>query len=327
MVIVNDNVCVVSVLLLALIVLGNEGCINNAGCLVVNVEGEGISIGGVTLAVVPVELRGHNDLVTYVVAAEYRVVGIVYHGKVNRRSVRSYATAVMRLVAVVLGLVPYYLTGRSIDDLDLHFLCTTEKTCKYAVYAAYSVIVIGDCSMLLSSGDGVVLGLVHVVYVASERKNVVVVICTKRNSCIVVSFYLIIIVDRAVVSLGLYLVVVKVEDGCLAPVAVECKEGSVKINTVFIYVIKGKVTLNVHTVCKGRVEIVLICVGKSYGHSYYSVAACSYGNYTVRECAAGNLILAGGVKDVRHLCYVFGLGAGNALSHNDAAETVALRNV
>ena len=119
MVIVNPNVCVVSVLLLALIVLGSELCINNGRCLVIDVEGEAVCIGGITLLAIPVKLRGHNDLELYIVVGN-NVTGLIIRCRqVERRAVRSRASVIMRLGTVVIGLTPYNLTRSGINDLNI----------------------------------------------------------------------------------------------------------------------------------------------------------------------------------------------------------------
>ena len=157
----------------------------------------------------------------------------------------------MRLVAVILNVGPNFFAGRGINNGNVKLFSASKKSREDTVNAAYTIIEIGDSRMLLGCGDSAVKRLIHLIYVASERKNVVIVVGSGRSSCVVVRFYLIILVNSIVVSLGLNLIVVKVEDGSLAPIAEKSEEGRVKVNTVILCRIKSKESFNVHTVLKG----------------------------------------------------------------------------
>ena len=320
MVIKYDKINVVSILLKRLVILGSVAVIDNAGRFVVDVEGEGISIRYV-ISAVPVELRAHGNLKLGVVVTDNLACIIINCRKIDAASVGVRRSVIVRLITVVLCFLPYNLACRGVNDLNVHLLSATEKTCEYTVYTADSIGIVGDSSLILSSRDSSVTGS-HGIYIAAERKDVVVVVATERSGGIVISLDLLIIVDSIVVSLGLNLVVIKVEDGSLAPVTVECKERSVKVNTVLIGIIKGKVTFNIHTVHEGRIEIALICIGKSDGNGNLCGSTCCNGNYAVCKSAALNRVLRGVRKYVSHFCYVFGIGYRYALGHGNVAELV-----
>ena len=161
--------------------------------------------------------------------------------------------------------------------------------------------------MLLSSGDRIVLRLIDLVNIGAERNYVVVVVGTHRGSSVVICLDLIIIVDSIVMRLGLYLIVVKVEDGSFAPIAVECKERSIKVNAVLVYVIKGKVALNVHTVCKVSIKVRLILARKSDGYANLRGCTGSNGNDIAIKLSANYRVLGAVREQVCHLCYVLGL--------------------
>ena len=126
MVIVYEDISVVSVFFsIVFSGLGSELRAYDGGSLVVNVEGEGVGIGGIALLGVPVEFRSHRYFVTGVVAAEYGVVLRIYHRKIEVEAVRSRRSAVMRLIAVVFLHSLYNPTRRGVGDGNRHLLCAS----------------------------------------------------------------------------------------------------------------------------------------------------------------------------------------------------------
>ena len=335
MVIVNHDVCIVSVLFQSLIVLGSKGCVNNCGSLVVDCKGEGIRIQRISCAAIPVKLCGHGDLKLGVVSTKIFAGGVVVHGEdftvfiLKLRNVGIYSALVVSFIAVVLCLTPNNLAGCGIGNSDIQFLSTTQKTCVNTEDTVDGLLKIGDGCVLSGCGDCGVLALVDLVEEASERNNVVVIVRAYGHGSNVIGLDLIVFVNCVVVSLGFYFVVVKVKDGCIAPVAVESKERSVKVDAVCIGVVKGDKAFNVHTVFKSGIEVSLILIGKGklYGNGS-NLATCN-GNDTVvvGYAITGCGILSRVGKHICHFCYEFGVGGRNALGHSKVTDGVAYGRV
>ena len=228
----------------------------------------------------------------------------------------------MGLVAVELGLGPNNFTGGLVDDLDVQFLCTAEQTGVDAEDAADAVCVVGDRSLIAGSGDSHVIGI-HSVNIGAQGQDVVVVVVTQRNRCVVVSLDLVFVVNSVVVSLGLNLVVVQVEDGSLAPVAIEAQEGSVQIDAISLGVVEGDEAFHINTVLEAGIHVCLIGSGQGQGHGDLCGLAGSDSDDTVLQRAILNGILGGVGQQITDFCYKLGIGGRQAFCHSDVADLVA----
>ena len=329
MVVVNGNLCKQTGAVRAAVVLGVELTVGNCGRLKVCGEGElkGVLEVGINSAVavvkISLELNGVGGVVLEVVLvgveADLDVCGI------NRSAVA------IGLTDIGVDLAEHYLAGRVVDDGDLDLRTVTKKSRPDVTELVHRALLVGDRDILAVCRDLGAGGILNEVE-GTEVADVVALHATDGTAGVCVGKSLVENVDSVVELILVGLEVIEVEDGSNSPIAVECKIRNAEVNDALICRIENHEALYVHTVSKGLVEILLVCVAECDGNRHVSGRTCADGDvHTVLGCARdrGDLYLCA-AEDVALLVNggiaVAGLVVADALGHNVCGYVVGKRS-
>ena len=198
----------------------------------------------------------------------------------------------------------------------------------YSRYTVDRTERIGNRYMVLACGNSVVCVGVYIVKICSQRNYIVIEIRTVRRGCVIVRFYLIVVVYRSVVLFGFDFVISFIEHGCFRPVTVKSKERSVERDFAVVYGFKRYETFYVHSVREQGVYHRLFRVRKFIRHRNRKRSVCVYRYGFARKASvAGCGCRVVVVKQLISFGNVLFVRFRNGFRHSDNAEIIRNRGI
>ena len=284
-VIIDTNLGIQTVLLQGLIILIGELNIGNGGSLKVDDqrELENIVLVGLQTAIAIIHVANQTNGVLGIVG-QIVLGGIevdLHVGRINRTAIT------VRLTNIVINGFINHFAGSIIGNSNNDLSSITQQTGPNKAQRVDRTLLIGQCNEVAICGNDNVTGVLNEI-VRAQEANVVLGDTTDGTGSVSVRHGLIFRIDTIVQLISISGIVVQVHQRSLGPVAIECQIRNVHVNIRTGSSLQGNEALDIHTILKRVVQILLIGISQSDFNSNLGLSATAYSNILTAGSTTGN---------------------------------------